>query len=91
MSIQIDIEKPIEDLLRQEWGNLEQAAKEALLLESYRQAKIGLADVAQALGFESRIAAQEWLARHAVPLNYDLSDYEQDLRTLSTLHEMQIN
>lgn len=86
MSIQIEIEKPVEDLLRQEWGNLEQAAKEALLLESYRQAKIGLADVAQALGFESRIIAQEWLARHAVPLNYDLSDYQQDLETLSRLH-----
>jgi predicted HTH domain antitoxin len=85
MAITIQFPGQVEDTLRANWGDLDQAAKEALIIESYRQAKISLGDVARGLGLETRIGAQQWLANHGIPLNYDIADWEADCNTLHTL------
>lgn len=82
MAINIDIPQPIEDVLRGEWGDLDRAAKEALIIESYRQGKVSLGYVAEVLGFATSIEAQQWLAQRKVPVNYELSDLEADRETL---------
>ena len=89
MSVTIDIPQPAEDALRAQWGNLEQVAKEALLVESYRQGKISIGFLAQNLGM-GVIEADRWLARRGVPLNYLRQDYEADCRTLEQLFGVEI-
>lgn len=85
MAITIHIPDAIEEALRVAWGDLGQAAKEALVIESYRQGKIGLGEVARVLGLETRIEAQQWLAGRRVPLNYDLADLDADREALGRL------
>ena len=80
MSVTIDISKPAEDALRAEWGDLEQAAKEALLVESYRVGKISVGFLAEALGM-GVIEADKWLLARGVSLNYSLEDFRADGRT----------
>ena len=81
MPVSIDISQDAERTLRAEWGgNLEQAAKEALLIESYRTGKITVGFLAQILGL-SRWEAESWLGSRGINWNYDLSDLEADRRT----------
>jgi predicted HTH domain antitoxin len=85
MAISINIPKEVEDILRSEWGgNLEQATKEALLIESYRTGRITLGSLAQTLGL-SRWDAEAWLGARGVKWNYDADDLEADHQTLSRL------
>jgi predicted HTH domain antitoxin len=82
--VQIDIPKQAEDALRSEWGDLEQAAKEALLIESYRAGKITVGFLAEQLGV-SRWEAESWLGSRGVHWNYSLEDLEADRKTLAAL------
>lgn len=50
MTIIIDISPETEKLLQAEWGDLNQAAREALVIESYRQGKLSLGQCSQILG-----------------------------------------
>jgi predicted HTH domain antitoxin len=87
MAISIDIPKDVEDTLRSEWGgNLEQATKEALLIESYRTGRITLGSLAQTLGL-SRWDAEAWLGARGVKWNYDADDLEADRQTLARLSQ----
>ncbi len=84
MAILIDIPKEVEDDLRAEWGNLEQAAKEALLIESYRSGKISIGYLAQILGM-GVIEAENWLGQRGVTWNYSVEDLAADRKTLADL------
>jgi predicted HTH domain antitoxin len=84
MSLLIDIPKAAEDALRTEWGNLEQAAKEALLIESYRAGKLSVGLLAETLGI-GVIEADRWLAERGVALNYTANDLEADRQSLREL------
>jgi predicted HTH domain antitoxin len=86
MAITFDIPKSIEDDLVRQVGDISQAAKEALVIESYRTGKLSIGQVASALGLETRFQAEEWLGRHGVSWNYTSSDLEADRETLSKLH-----
>jgi predicted HTH domain antitoxin len=66
---------------------LDQAAREAFVTEGYRRGRLTLGEVAEALGLETRIEAQAWLARHGTPLNYDLDAIHQDRKTLGRLFQ----
>jgi predicted HTH domain antitoxin len=82
MALLIDLPLEIEDVLRMEWGDdLERAAKEALLIESYRTGKITVGVVARLLGL-NRWETESWLGEHGVHWNYDIGDLEDDWRTL---------
>ena len=82
MSISFSLPKDIEAALVGEFGDLGQAAKEALTIEGYRRGRLSLGYVARILGLATSIQAQEWLAQRGVPLNYDAEDLDADRRTL---------
>ncbi|HWL95225.1 MAG TPA: UPF0175 family protein [Phycisphaerae bacterium] len=82
----IDISGEIEQTLERAFGtDLRRAALEALAIEGYRTARLSAGEVAQVLGLDTSIEAQEWLAHHGVELNYSMEDLEADRLTLSKL------
>lgn len=65
MAVTFELPNDIEQNLRDEFGDLGQAAKEATLVELYRQRKITQVDLSRALGI-SRIEAEAVLKKHDV-------------------------
>ncbi len=65
MAITFELPSTIERQLRGEWADFDAVAKEAALVELYRQAKLTHHQFATALGLD-RIAADELLKRHQV-------------------------
>lgn len=86
LTIQIDITPEVEAALRSEWGNLDQAAKESLLIESYRTGRISIGYLGQILG-GTRWDAERWLAARGVQANYDAQDLRDDRATLKSLDQ----
>lgn len=85
MSISFSLPRDIEAALVGEFGDLGQAAKEALTIEGYRRGRLSLGYVARILGLATSIQAQEWLSHRGVPLNYDADDLDTDRQTLASL------
>jgi len=73
MPVTIELPKDLEATLRRQVGNLEGAAKEALLVELYRQGQLTHRTLAEALGLD-RYEADGVLKRHGV--EYDLTPAE---------------
>ena len=65
MSITFQLPEAVEQHLRKEFSDLNQAAKEAALVELYRQGKITHFELGQALGL-SRCDTDGLLKRHGV-------------------------
>lgn len=65
MAITIDLPRPIEEKLSSDLGDLASAAKEAILVELYRQGKLTHHELSEALGL-SRFEADAVLKRHSV-------------------------
>lgn len=86
MAININVPQDEEQALREVWGDeLDRAAREGLLVESYRVGKISLGYLAELLGLETSIEAQGWLAKRGVHLNYSLEDLQADRQSLAAL------
>jgi hypothetical protein len=82
MAITFDLPGDIEQNLRRSMGDLERAAKEAALVELYRQGRLSHRDFCRALGL-SRMEAEEVLKQHFV--HEDLmstAEYESSLARL---------
>ena len=72
------------ETLRRAFGtDLDRAALEALAIEGYRTARLTAGEVARVLGLETSIAAQAWLAQHAIEPNYGIDDFKADIEDLS--------
>ena len=85
MSVTIELPAHIEQNLRRELPNLDQAAKEAMLVELYRQDKLTHYELSQALGLD-RFETEAVLKKHNV--TEDLPTDEElveDLERLSKL------
>lgn len=82
MSISFELPAEIETDLRRQVGDLNQAAKEAFIVENYRTGLLSIGDVADLLGFQTRYEAEQWLGRRGVHLNYSVEDLEADRETL---------
>jgi len=65
MAITFELPALIEQHLRGEWADFDAVAKEAALVELYRQAQLTHHQLATALGLD-RFAADELLSRHQV-------------------------
>ncbi len=65
MSVTFELPATIERQLRGEWADFDAVAKEAALVELYRQAKLTHHQLATALGLD-RLAVDELLKRHQV-------------------------
>jgi predicted HTH domain antitoxin len=85
MVIRFDIPDPIERDLAKQVGDVSQAAKEALVIESYRTGRLSIGQVARVLGLETRFQAEEWLGKHGVSWNYSPDDLQADRETLHRL------
>ncbi len=86
MNITLNIPPAAEATLRDAWGqDISAAALEALLIEGYRTGKLSTGDIAEALGFETRYQAEQWLAARRVALSYTLDDLDQDRAALDRI------
>jgi predicted HTH domain antitoxin len=84
--IQFHLPRALEDELRSEWGgDLNQTAKEALLIESYRNGKLSFGELTEVLGLATRFDTEKWLGDRGVAWNYDPSDLAADTATLDVL------
>ncbi len=82
MSVVIDLPSDIEASLRESEGNLNQAAKEAMLVEMYRQGRLTHSQFSQALDL-SRDEAQGLLQRHHVEEDLlTVEDFQQQLEAI---------
>ena len=85
MQITVDIPESIASQLRHASdAAIERTVLEALAIELYRRGSISLGLLAQMLKI-GVIEADQWLAEHGVPSNYDVGEYEADLRTIRRL------
>lgn len=83
MTISINLGKEHEQTLRNAWGSdLDRAAFEGLVVESYRASRLSAGEVAELLGFGTSVEAVSWLGRKGVYLNYSMEDLEADRRVL---------
>jgi uncharacterized protein UPF0175 len=73
MAVSFELPRDIEKSLREEVGDLGQAAKEALLVELYRQEKLTHHELATALGLSS-METDGVLKRHEVFLEMTAED-----------------
>jgi energy-converting hydrogenase A subunit M len=65
MAVTIQLSAEIEQALRRQFSDIDQAAKEALLVELYRQDKLTHNELALALGLD-RFEADALLRKHGV-------------------------
>jgi predicted HTH domain antitoxin len=74
----------IPDDLAESAGLTETEAREELAVSLYKTERLTLAQAARFAGVD-RVAFHRLLTRHGVPINYDFSDFEQDLASLRSL------
>lgn len=74
----------IPDDLAASAGLTEAEARGELAIALYKGERLTLAQAARFAGVD-RVAFYQLLARHDVPVNYDFSDFEQDLASLRGL------
>jgi len=73
MAVTFELPQAIEKSLREQLGDLDGAAKEALLVDLYRQHKLTQDELAEALGI-SWYESEEVLKRHEVYLEMTAED-----------------
>src|SRR5437899_11886080 len=81
MAVSFELPRDIEKSLREEVGDLGQAAKEALLVELYRQEKLTHHELATALGLSS-METDGVLKRHEVFLEQSAEDVAREADSL---------
>ncbi len=84
MSITFELPKEVEQSLRERFGDLSNAAKEAFVVQGYREGRLSVGQVAAVLG-KGVVEAHAWLSEKGAPLNYSPGDLEEDRKTLSDL------
>ena len=84
MSVSFELPSEVEHHLQVAFGDLGQAAKQALLMDAYRRGQISIGRLAETLGM-GVIEAQQWLADQKIPMNYSVEDFEADCRTIERL------
>jgi predicted HTH domain antitoxin len=81
MAVLIEISAEAEKLLKAEWGDLSQAAREALAIESYRQGKLSIGQCSEVLGL-SLVETEAFLRSRGVDLGLTLQDFQRDQECL---------
>jgi energy-converting hydrogenase A subunit M len=85
MAVSFQLPTEIEKNLRQDLANLDEAAKEATLVEMYRQQKLSQHELALAMGL-TRLEAEALLKKHNV--TEDLPSAKEYDAALSRLRKM---
>jgi predicted HTH domain antitoxin len=88
MEVKIELPEDIKLCLERGWGNVSRHALESLAIEGYRSRVLSRAQVRRMLGFETRAEVDEFMARHGVPFDYTVEDFEVDAETSRHLQEI---
>ncbi|MBD2060610.1 UPF0175 family protein [Oculatella sp. FACHB-28] len=80
--MQITIELPDDIASQLPSGNISRRILELIAADSYRQGRIGAAEVRQMLNFSSRWETYEFLKREKADLPYTEDDLEQDVQNI---------
>lgn len=86
MTISFELPHEIEQSLRNEVGDLGQAAKEALLVRLYREGRLTRQELARVLGL-SRLDVDAVLKRHGVFLEMTAEDVARESEGLRNLRD----
>jgi predicted HTH domain antitoxin len=81
--VTFELPQHIEDELRGELGDLSQAAKEAFLVQCYRDERLSAGQVAEILG-RGVLETETWLAERGAMMNYSVDDFEADWKSLAS-------
>ena len=84
MSLVIDINPETEKLLQAEWGDLNKAAREALIIESYRQGKLSLGQCSEIFG-KSILETEAFFRSRSVDLPLTAEDIDRDRECLERM------
>jgi predicted HTH domain antitoxin len=84
MTISFEIPQDIEQQLQSAGADLDQTAKEAFLVELYRQKQISHHQISQALGL-NRYEVDGLLKRHDVPLDLTIEEFRTEAASLREL------
>ncbi|HXV64869.1 MAG TPA: UPF0175 family protein [Vicinamibacteria bacterium] len=84
MSVTFELPHDLEQQLREKFGDLGQAAKEAFLVQSYRESRLSVGQIARILQ-RGVVETQAWLAERGASVDYSPQDLEEDRRTLRRL------
>lgn len=82
MTIHFQIPDEIERELAGQVGDVNEAAKTAFIIESYRAGRLSIGQVARVLGLATRFEAESWLGHHGVTWNYSVDELEADRQAL---------
>lgn len=85
MSVTIHLPDGVEEQLRSKFTDLDRHILEGFVIEKYRRGELSSHQVAQILGFNSRWETIDFLSRHGVYPNYDVEDFEADVKTLEQI------
>lgn len=86
MSVLIHLPSEAEQSLRQAWGDrLDQKAFEALVIQGYRDKVFSVGRIAELVGLDTSIQAEQWLADRRVERNFDPADLASDFSALDAL------
>ncbi len=83
--MQITIDLPDEIASQLPSGNISRRFLELIAADSYRQGRIGAAEVRQLLNFSSRWETYEFLKREKAYLPYTEDDLEQDVQNIRSV------
>jgi predicted HTH domain antitoxin len=84
MTVVIDIPAATERLLQAEWGDLNRAAREALVIESYRQGKLSLGQSSEIFG-QTPLETEAFFRSRGVELPMTVDDVERDRAVLERI------
>lgn len=85
MQITIEIPDTLANQLQINREDLERKMLELCVIEAYRDGRISSGKARELLGFSTRLELDAFFKERSVDLNYNLSDLQQDLKTLETL------
>jgi predicted HTH domain antitoxin len=83
MSISFELPE-LEDDLRADYGDLNAAARDALLIDAYRTGRVSMGRLAQVRG-TSVSSVLSWLNEHGVGPNYTAEDFAADQEALQSI------
>jgi hypothetical protein len=88
MTLHLNIPEEIAQTLTTQTPDLARFALESLALEAGRTGLLGMSQLRQLLGFETRMEVDAFLKEHGV-YDYTVSDLEEDRETLRRLEKKQ--
>jgi len=79
MKIAVELPEDIADRLKDKWGDLSEAARNAIAIEGYRSGALSQSQVQRLLGLASRFEVDALLKRAGVYLEYTEDDLDREI------------